>query len=365
MKIHTRNISSKNKASYEVCDVVTGSGMMVSFSPLGASVQKIAIISEDGEETLLALSFAGQDAAGDCIGYAGATLGPNAGRIRNSCISIDGRDYPLAANEGSCQLHGGPHNLSSVLWHTDFVEQDRDFVRITFSAFQPHGEDGYPGNRTYKAVYTLDDTGWLTVHYKAVTDRTTYINLSSHIYWNLTGDFTRNALDQELTLFSSNVGLLDEAHLPVNICPVGRTPFDFRKGRSLTQAMGARTGAMYREQLLREQGYNHPFLLKKARPRRPLPSVRQVPALQKACVLRDPASGRTMQMMTSAPVLVVYSGGFLPENRLLANGQRSTASCAIALEAQDFPDVMHMLPEAWRLTGAGEMFERVIRFHVI
>ena len=106
MKIHTRNISSKNKASYEVCDVVTGSGMMVSFSPLGASVQKIAIISEDGEETLLALSFAGQDAAGDCIGYAGATLGPNAGRIRNSCISIDGQDYPLAANEGSCQLHG-------------------------------------------------------------------------------------------------------------------------------------------------------------------------------------------------------------------------------------------------------------------
>ena len=365
MKINSRMISSKNKDFYEVCDVMTSAGLTVTFSPLGASVQKIAMTDGDGVETLLALSFADQGCGGDQVCYAGATLGPNAGRIRNSCISIEGQDCLLAANEPPNQLHGGPHNLSSVLWHTDSLKQASDFVRITFSAFQRHGEDGYPGNRSYRAIYTLDDTNWLTIQYQAATDRTTYINLSNHTYWNLTGDFTRSALTQELTLFSSNVGLLDEAHLPVNICPVRDTPFDFQKGRTLAQAMEGRMDARFQQQFLGERGFNHPFLLKKARPRRALPSVRQVPSLQKACVLRDPASGRTMQMMTSAPVLVVYSGGFLPENRLLANGQFSTASCAIALEAQDFPDVMHTLPEAWRLTRAGETYERVIRFHII
>lgn len=365
MTINTRNIFNKNGDFYEVYDVMTNAGMMVTLSPLGASIQKIAIKSEDGDETLIALSFAEQISGGDCICYAGATLGPNAGRIRNSCISIEGHDYPLAANESSNQLHGGPHNLSQILWRTDSVEQATDFVRITFSTFQPHGEDGYPGNRSYKAIYTLDDTNWLTVQYKATTDRTTYINLSNHTYWNLSGDFTRDALSQELTLFSNNVGLLDVDHLPVNICPVCNTPFNFQKGLSLAQAMKTHMNPLFQEQFLRERGFNHPFLLKKARPRRTLRSVRQIPMLQKACVLKDPVSGRTMQMMTSAPVLVVYSGGFLPENLLLANGQLSVPSCAIALEAQDFPDVMHTLPSAWRLTSAGEEYQRVIRFHVV
>ncbi|MEI3282665.1 MAG: hypothetical protein V8R61_08165 [Enterocloster sp.] len=35
----------------------------------------------------------------------------------------------------------------------------------------------------------MDDTNWLTVEYSARTDSPTYINLSNHTYWNLSGIF--------------------------------------------------------------------------------------------------------------------------------------------------------------------------------
>ena len=36
------------------------------------------------------------------------------------------------------------------------------------------------------------------MEYTAWTDVPTYINLSNHTYWSLSGDFTKPALDQEL-----------------------------------------------------------------------------------------------------------------------------------------------------------------------
>lgn len=365
MRIDTKDHISKYKASYRNYQVTTSSGMLVTFSPLGASIQKVAVLSDDGAETLIALAFAEDPPYEDCICYAGATLCPNAGRIRDSHIPIEGQDYPLVPNEAPNQLHGGPHNLSSAIWDTCSVEHTDDSVRITFSASQQDGEDGYPGDRAYRVAYTLDDTNWLTVRYHALTDKTTYINMSGHTYWNLTGDFTQNALSQELTLFSNNVGLLDKAHLPINIHPVSDTPFDFRKGRSLAQGMQSSRDPQFTQQLEQEKGLNHPFLLNKARPGRTLRSIRQIPALKKACILKDPASGRTLQMMTDAPVLVVYSGGFLPNGLRLANGQTCVPSCAIALEAQDLPDVMHMLPAVYPLTTPGQPFERIIRYHIL
>ena len=71
-----------------------------------------------------------------------------------------------------------------------------------------------------------------------------------------------------------------------------------------------------------------------------------------------------MKVMTDAPSLVLYSGGFLPYGMTLCGGTPSSASCAIALEAQDIPDVMHLLPGNYRLTTPEQPFFRTIRYHI-
>ena len=48
--------------------------------------------------------------------YAGETLGPAAGRIRNGILPIEGKEYHLPQNESGNTLHGGSENLSRLYW---------------------------------------------------------------------------------------------------------------------------------------------------------------------------------------------------------------------------------------------------------
>lgn len=349
MKVITRNMPNKSRHSYSIYDITTNLGLTVSILELGASIQKIAITSPGGEPVYIALGSPVISFYEECCCYAGATLAPNAGRIRGGSLPVDGQMFQLSQNDQDNQLHGGFHNLSAAPWHTDSVTCTQDTAAVILSAFQPDGTDGYPGNRSYQVRYCLEDTNWLTVEYRAFTDRPTYINMSGHTYWNLTGDFTKPAADQELTLFANNVCINDPCHLPVDIIPVAKTRFDFRESRKVRSPWG----------------YNHAFLLNRSQPFRTLRDIPRQQPLKKAAVLLDPASGRTMRMMTDAPALVLYSGDFLPDGIMLHGGQRSCASCAIALEAQDLPDVMHLLPDSYVLTTPERPFHRIIRYHII
>lgn len=202
MKINTRKTADKIENTYEVYEMTTNLGLIVALSPIGASIQKIAIQTELGEE---------------------------------------------------------------LFWWPS-----RCRVKIQFSAFQPDNLDGFPGNRTYQAIYTLDDTNWLTVEYAAWTDTPTYINLSNHTYWNLSGDFSRSGLEQELTICSNNMCLLNTEFLPKDIIPVAGTAFDFRSPRHPDAAIRASRDELSCSQIHIGKGYNHAYLLNRPNPFRTL-----------------------------------------------------------------------------------------------
>lgn len=325
-------------------------GLTVSIIPLGAAIQKIAVTDGAGGELSLALGFPDPEPYEALACYAGAVLGPNAGRVREGRLSLAGKTYALAPNDGVNQLHSGAHSLSSQRWEAEDFACGGDSASILLSASQPHGLDGWPGNRTYQARYTLTDSGCLTVEYEARTDRPTYFNLSNHTYWDLTGRFDRSALSQELTVRAGRVCVNDGGHLPVDLIPVGGTPFDFRRGRTLDSAARSAQDLADREQLAVARGFNHAYLLDGG------------PGLKLACALSDSASGRRIELLTDASGMVLYSGGFLPEGLALNAGRRSMASCAVALEAQDLPDCSRLYPEAFRATLPGEVWRRVIQF---
>ena len=356
-------------------DILTSSGLKLSLFSIGASIQKIAfkqmdpsgIYPKNGPELPITLSSTDPQFYRVCPCYAGATLAPNAGRISSSSMRIGQELVSLSPNEGPHQLHGGPHNLSRMNWDTEFVRQDYDSVSIGFSSFLSDNVDGYPGNRTFHTEYTLDDSGWLTIRYHAVTDRPTYINMSNHTYWNLSGDFSRSALDQKLRIFANNVCLNNEEHIPEGFLPVTRTPFDFQKGASLQNRLeflprdeALRTAC--RRQISIARGYNHAFILNRNQESR---SFRSFPRpVSKACVLESPDSAHSITLYTDAPTLVLYSGGFLDSSMQFSNGSSSCPSCAIALEAQDLPDSPHFLADHFTLTTPEHPFERMIRIQI-
>ena len=134
MKINTQKFTDRSENTYEVHEATTNLGLTVTLSPLGASIQKIAIRTVQGEYLSMALSLPDPTVCLADAGYAGATLGPNAGRIRGSELPIGKQIYHLTPNEGRHQLHGGPHNLSTIIWATDSVTCTHDYVKIQFSS---------------------------------------------------------------------------------------------------------------------------------------------------------------------------------------------------------------------------------------
>lgn len=337
---------------------ITSSGMIIELSTLGAAIQNIALRFGD-EWRSVVLSYPNEKDLRDSGSYAGRTLAPNAGRIRGGALKIGGRSRSLAPNDGQNQLHGGKHNLSFIDWEIEEMEEAPDYVKITFTATQSDGLDGFPGNRCYHVTYLIEDTNWIRVKYRAETDQTTYVNLSNHTYWNLAGTEwvpeIGAGLRQELEIAANNVVLNDAASLPIDLIPVAGTAFDFRVPVTLQHMLDSeilrdRTSI---EQFQTGRGFNNAYVLTRADLRRHLRGVRHEEPLKKACTLRDPISGHQMTMMTDATALVLYSGGFLPK-----------PGSHIALEAQDIPDVSNLLPERMTLTTPEKPFYREIRFKI-
>ena len=260
---------------------------------------------------LVALEFAGADVvmgggtdadilAGDWT--TGAVAGRIAGRITNSRINIDGTEYPLVPNMGAHQLHGGPGNFSVRHWD---VQQSDDHIR--FSLFSPDGDQGYPGAVTVSATYAVSGST-LSLDFEAQTTRPTVINLTNHAYWNMSGG-ERNAFDHEMQIAGSRYLPLNELLLPSGeLRDVTGTRWDFRKLRTV--------GGVYDNCWVLDGPRGH---------------------LKHGLTLKDPVSGRTMEVWTTEAGMQMYTAehwnpGFPGKAGPLQQ------YAAIAIEPQNFPD---------------------------
>lgn len=257
-------------------------------------------------------------------------------------LTIEGSRIQLTQNDGKNHLHGGG-GLSFAPWETEGPWEDEAGTHCVFRRVAPHGMDGYPGNRQFTVAYTLAKENSLLIRFRATTDRVTWVNLSNHAYWNLSGDFARSANGQLVQIASDAVYENDAEHLPLGTRPVEGTAFDFRAPQTPAEAMAAHPKD---EQLRVARGYNHTFVLRPAAQQGAIPAV----------TLAEETSGRRLRLYTDYPAVVLYTGGFLHEGIALKGGGTASPSCALALEPQELPGSPACL------LRPGETRERFIRF---
>ncbi|MDF1495348.1 aldose epimerase family protein [Caproiciproducens sp. CPB-2] len=343
---HITQYSKDSRADHPVYCLKNDLGTEVGFVALGAAIAFVKTPDRNGHLINIALSLCSYEEYSRSDTYSGATIGPAAGRIRNGLLPILGTEYSLQKNDSGNTLHGGTNNLGHSLWEIGEFFCGPDEAGIVFKARLNDGQNGFPGERHFGVRYTLSSDNTLKIRYTAVTDKTTFLNLTNHTYWNLTGDFTKPCDSIVLQINAEEVYFNDADHLPVSCESTVGTPFDFTSPRPVAEAMKS---APAHSQLQNARGYNNAYVLRDAC----LP----------AASLYDPKSGRHVTVATDYPCLVFYSGGYLSEAGFTADGQKIAAGSAYALEAQYPPDAPNLLGKDAPLLFPGDVYHKEISFH--
>ena len=290
------------------------------FTSYGAALVSLEVPDRHGERADVMLGF---DSLAEYESprnpHFGGIVGRVANRIAGARFALDGREHVLTANEGRNHLHGGTRGFDRRVWRTE-LEQGSG---IRFRHRSPDEEEGYPGSLEVSARYGLRDgpAGCvLGLQVLAHADAPTPCNLTQHSYFNLAGAGT--ILDHELQVFASRHVVVDNDLIPTGeLASVEGTPFDFRTPRRIGERIGELEATPAR-------GYDLCYALDGERFHAP------------AARLRDPASGRTLELSTDQPGLQLYTGNKLADLRG-KGGRIYPRFGGLCLETQGFPDAVH------------------------
>jgi aldose 1-epimerase len=293
----------------------------------GAIITELRVPDRDGRLDDVVLGHDALDGYLHHSPYFGAVIGRCANRIARSRFTLDGATYQLDRNDGEHHLHGGHRGFDKVLWSAAGVERP-DAVGVSFTYTSEDGEAGYPGILRARVDYLLTTRDELVVDYHATTDRATIVGLTQHSYFNLGGRSSRDILAHELTIHADRFTPVDASLIPTGaLSAVADTPFDFRQ----PAAIGGRID-LPDAQLGHAGGYDHNFVLGSQA------GDAGADGLRHAARVREPSSGRVMDLHTTEPGLQFYSGNFLDGTIRGKEGRTYAHRGGFCLEAQHFPD---------------------------
>lgn len=333
-------VDGKNVALYTL---VNKNGVEACITNYGGRVVSLMVPDKEGNFKDVVL---GHDSIADYInidGNFGALIGRYGNRINQGRFSIDGIEYQLPQNNYGHCLHGGPKGFHHSVWD---AEQLNDST-LSLTLQSPDGEDGFPGNINVTVVYTVTSDNGLNIDYTATTDAPTILNLTNHSYFNLSGDPSKDMLDQILWFDADGFTPIDSTFMTSGeILPVTGTPFDFTTPKALGADIENED-----EQLANGLGYDHNMVLREGR---------DITAA--AVSVYAPTSGIKMEIFTCEPGIQFYAGNFLDGTVKGKNGIAYPRRSAVCLESQHFPDSPNKPQWASVVVRPGETYKSYCKY---
>jgi aldose 1-epimerase len=251
--------------------------------------------------------------------YFNCIVGRTCNRIGGARFIIDGKEYKVSANHGEVSLHGGFEGFHQKLWNAKkFSDNDKTGVELEYLSVD--GEEGFPGNLSVKAIYSLNAENEISMEFFAETDKATPVNLTNHAYFNLGGEGSGEIYMHELMINADKINATDSNSIPTGeLTSVKGTPFDFTEPHRI----GERIEQLYK-------GYDNNFVLRN-----------QTGKIDSAATVYDPKSGRVLEVFTTEPGVQLYTSNWFDGSLSGKCGKPHTNHTAFCLETQHYPDSMN------------------------
>lgn len=302
-------------------------GAMVRITNYGAIMTELHTPDRDDTAEDLVLGFDSLDGYLGTHPYFGATVGRVANRIGGGTFQIDGSRFAVNPNQGRNHIHGGIKGFDKCVWDVPRAGQALGDVFVKLSLTSPDGDQGYPGTLEASVIYTLTHDNVLRIEMEAATDAPTIVNLSNHSYFNLSGQGSGPVLSHEATLFADSYTPTDGDRIPTGeILPVAGGPFDFTSNKAIGRDMA------HMDSLGAEDpgGYDHNFVMRN-----------YDGSLKHIARVKDPGSGRVMDVHTDQPGVQFYTANYLDGSITGKSGSVYEKHGAFCMETQRFPDAVN------------------------
>lgn len=297
--------------------LTNGRGLTVKIINYGAIITSVEMPDRNGKPGEITLGFDSLEPYLARHPYFGAICGRVANRIAKGRFTIDGMEYKLATNNGANHLHGGNKGFDMAVWTAEPLKSD---VGLKLSHVSPDGDEGYPGNLSLTVVYRVSDDNELKIDYTATSDKSTPINVTNHTYWNLADGGKSDVLGHVLQLNADRYLAVDADLIPTgDLKSVRGTPMDFTKPTPIGLRMQQVPGE--------PNGYDHCYVINQDSPGK----------LTLAARVKEPTSGRVMEIHTTEPAIQLYTANFL-DGSIKSRGAVYKQQHAFCLEAEHYPD---------------------------
>lgn len=274
--------------------------------------------NKNGEMQDVVLGFDTLEPYFENTSFLGATVGPNANRIAKASFTLDGKAYQLDVNDGENNLH----SHMELGYHKRVWDAKEENDSVTFSLTDADGSMGFPGNKKVAVTYTLTEDNEVKIHYHAVSDKRTIINMTNHCYFNLAGHDQGKIYDHVLQLHASRYTPVLPRAIPTGeLAPVAGTVFDFTLPKKIGKEIHADN-----EQLKLTQGYDHNWVIDNADG-----------SLREIALVEESTSGRGMKVFSDLPGVQFYAGNCIADQTGKGGASYGERS-GLCLETQYYPD---------------------------
>lgn len=331
-----------------VYTLTNAAGMTARVSDFGATLVSLTAPDKDGKFEDVTYGFDSVEGyLSEGNPYFGASVGRFGNRIAHGKFTLDGQEYTLATNNSPgdipCHLHGGDVGFNKRLWTLKGSESPGS---ATFEYISEDGEEGYPGTLTTTVTYTLTDANELKWEATATTDKATVLNLVHHSYWNLSGEPNTSINDNILMIPADKYLPTDAGLIPTGeLAAVAGTPMDFTSPTPI----GDRVENDF-EALKLGLGYDHCWVLTNP----------DTNGLALAARVKDPKSGRVLEVSSNQPAVQFYGGNFLDGTVAGKGGVEYAHRTALCLETENFPDAPNHPEFPSAVLKPGETYHHVM-----